>query len=121
MKKFYFFCLVGGAGFIFDYLVFSVTNIFLNTYTSKIIGFICAAQLTYFMNKFITFSQCNAIYTAYIFGQVKGFLINMFIFTVIYSFTRNQNIGFLVAAGITVIFNFFYANFFAFKTKPEGY
>ncbi len=81
----------------------------------------CAVQLTYFMNKFITFSRSNAIYTAYILGQVKGFLINIFVFSVVYYFTENQNIGFFMAAGITLIFNFYYAKYFAFKAKSEDF
>lgn len=121
MKKFYFFCLVGCAGFIFDYVFFLVANIFFNTYLSKFIGFICAVQLTYFLNKFITFSNSNAIYIVYIFGQMKGFFINICVFSMIYSFTENRNIGFVVAAGFTLIFNFYYAKYFAFKAKPEDF
>lgn len=121
MRQFYFFCFVGGLGFICDYFIFSTVSIFLNTYVAKPIGFICAVQLTYLINKSMTFRDHTAIYIVYILGQIKGFLINMLIFSLIYYFTKNQNIGFFIASGMTLIFNFYYAKYFAFKAKTRNF
>ncbi len=121
MRQFYFFCLVGGLGFICDYIVFSTVSIFINAYIAKTIGFICAVHLTYFINKSMTFRDHTAIYIVYILGQIKGFLINMLIFGLIYFFTKKQNIGFFIASGLTLIFNFYYAKYFAFKAKIRNF
>ena len=117
MGQFYFFCLVGGLGFICDYAIFLTLNLFLNTYFAKIIGFFFFFFLTYALNKWLTFSARKASYSVYILGQTKGFLINILIFSAVYSYTKSQNISFLIASGTTLVFNFYYAKYFAFKAK----
>ena len=117
MRQFCFFFLVGGLGFICDYVVFLTLNLFLNTYLVKPIGFLCAVQLTYMLNKWLTFPDRKANYVLYILGQTKWFLINILIFSVVYFYTKNKHISFFIASGTTLIFNFFYAKYFAFKAK----
>lgn len=116
MRQFYFFCLAGGSGFICDYFIFVITHEFVNAYLAKPIGFFCAVQLTYFINKLITFADRTPLYLIYILGQIKGFLINFLVFSAVYYYTQNQYIGFFIAAGITLLFNFYYAKYFAFKS-----
>lgn len=116
MKRLYFFCLAGGCGFIADYFVFTLISSFYGAYLAKFLGFICAVQITYYVNKTFTFFDKEPNYIIYIIGQTKGFIINYIVFSIIYYYTQKQQLGFFAAAGITLLFNYYYAKYFAFKS-----
>lgn len=123
MKCFIFFCIAGGLGFATDLIVFTLSGPLFGYYLAKVLGFIVAVQLTFFLNKKITFNSQRASYWLYIAGQSKGFLINFCTFASVYAISLSAEhaelISFTVASLVTLLFNYFYAKKWVFQSASS--
>ena len=124
MKIFINFILGGVIGFITHGILFNLATLKLNNNLSYFLAFCIAVNITFIINKNLTFKYKNKnlvrAYILYISGQLKGFLINYFIFYMIINHivtntTTNRNIAFFCASLITLFFNYFYAKRIAFN------
>lgn len=121
MRQFCKFCLVGGVGFFSDFAIFSLVSLICSVFFAKVIGFFCALQITFVLHKIFTFSASKSSYWIYIFGQIKGFVFNFIVFSLCCLYLDNINISFFVAAGMTLMFNFYYAKYYAFKNLKKDF
>ena len=115
MLQFYRFVLVGGVGFFCDFSIFSIFSHIFNIFLAKLISFTIALQVTYCLNKIFTFSKLKPLYWMYILGQIKGFLFNLVVFGLFCYYLDSVTISFVLAAGVTLLFNFYYAKYISFK------
>lgn len=119
MKTLLEFSIAGALGFVTDYVVFLILSQWISIHIAKPISFLLAVNVTYLINKYLAFKDKQARYGWYLFGQTKGFLLNFAIFEVLLIMLVHVEYGhhaaFIVAAAITLIFNFTYARYLAFR------
>ncbi len=123
MRTFAFFCIVGGIGFGVDFLTFFLLSEWVNIHLARLLAFIVAVNSTFLLNSKVTFSQKNANYKLYLLGQTKGFIISFLIFELVLStlsIPYTVYIAFVLGSGAGLLFNYFYAKFFVFKSESTN-
>jgi putative flippase GtrA len=124
MKTFGSFIVSGTIGFIIHGIVFNIATLELNNNLSYLMAFIISVNITFIINKNLTFKHkgknISKIYSLYLLGQTKGLLINYFTFYIIINYiiintAINRNIAFFCASLITLFFNYFYAKKITFN------
>lgn len=127
------FLFVGCIGFTIDGgLLTLLTKVFLlDIYFSRLISFLTAAFITWFLNRTFVFKyDYNAIkpkgveYICYLLVQIVGAIVNLLVFTFLIA-TYPKMEGFLiiplfVGALFGLAFNFAGANFWVFNMQKRG-
>ncbi len=99
IKRFLFFCLVGGTGALIELISFNVFHIFFNFALSKLFGLILALSFNFSVNRNITFSASS--------GKKKKQILK---YIIVYSLSISLN--YLVSVSFNNFLNdgFFYSN-----------
>lgn len=119
MKRFFLFSLAGIAGFLVDYSIFFLFEPLISAHFARVVSFITAVQVTYGINKHLTFKDRNGRYWMYLAGQSKGLLLNFLIFEallfMLQGYPYAPHIAFISATIPALLFNFTYAKYLSFK------
>lgn len=123
MKQFLLFSTSGGAGFITHLTLFNFLIPFLDTHLAYIVAFIVAVQVTYELNRRITFRGSYSRYWLYVVGQIKGFLINLMVFEVVIQLLPDlllsKNIAVVMGSTAAMLFNYIFSRNFVFRFKQK--
>ncbi len=119
MKQFGMFVLVGLAGLGADYLSFVLIALLLPAELARLFSFLIAVNVTFALNKRVTFANGQARYGWYVLGQAKGFVLNYLVFTVSLMWLKTMpwehTVAFLAGSAVALFFNFAYAKYVAMQ------
>jgi putative flippase GtrA len=119
LKQFALFVLVGSLGLGADYLAFLAFALWLPVELARVFSFLVAVNVTYTLNRLVTFAGGQARYGWYVFGQAKGFLLNYLVFTlcllVLADVAGGATLAFLTGSAVALFFNFAYAKYIALR------
>jgi putative flippase GtrA len=121
MKRFSFYTIAGGIGFLIDYSVFLWLNSYANYHLARIMAFCVAVVATFFINSHLTFRDHRGSFRLYLLGQLKGIGVNMAVYEIIIFFggAVMKSEAFFAGSATAFLFNFTYAKYLVFKNNTE--
>ncbi|MCG8672848.1 MAG: GtrA family protein [Pseudomonadales bacterium] len=127
------FIVVGGIGFLTDAGVLSLLTLNLekDIYLSRVVSFLCASAITWFLNRVITFKTHtndqhdikSKEYVRYMVVQTVGVSINFIVFYgciwLAPSFEKLPIVPLAIASGIAMFFNYFGARRWVYRAAQH--
>lgn len=124
MRQLFFFSVAGGVGFGTDFCVYLLLRHWLDVHSARVLAFLVAVNVTYLLNSRFTFQDRKGRYWLYVFGQGKGFLLNLAVYEGIMwvaGYSGNVPlVAFVTASVAALAFNYLYARHLVFRHRGEG-
>ncbi len=119
MRQFGLFVMAGLLGIGADYLAFYGLSHLMPAEVARVLSFALAVNVTFTFNRLFTFTDGQARYWWYVFGQTKGFLLNYLVFNLGLLLLANRpgaaTLAFLTGSVVALFFNFAYAKYIALR------